>query len=246
MKLPSTLEGLLAASTGIPPYTRSCLERAHQVAHKLHAEELHPEHLLVALLADEDSAAGQAIVHAFADPETILSEVMALCPGILVIGSKRSLPFSVLGVRALEASRDVARGAGAASIAPLHLLLAGVASLDRELQRDLTALGLDPALAAPAPSEACVPEDGPLLKFFNNGARRAMAAACRQANRLGRDAIAPAHLMLGALEVTEGKLAGLSATRVQLFFNGRDEDSTPLDSRPLPCHLGVDCKTWQP
>ena len=216
------------------PYAALTVERAARFGLKLHADEVHVEHLLATLLEEDHSAAGQTIIHAFADPETIRSEVMALCPGILVIGSKRSLPFSVLGVGAMELSREKARRLGAARIEPLHLLLAAIDKLPTELAAGLAELGFqdEPLEAVGGPE--LVPQTGPLLRFFDADARRALSAACHHAVRLGRDAISPAHLMMGSLESSEGGLAGLSATRAQMHLGGRDEDPTALPDRSLP------------
>src|SRR5262245_18257872 len=98
----SANEGRLA------PCARASLTRARKLALRLHAEELSPEHWLAALLEDEDYAATRTVLHAFADPETIGVEVLALCEGIMVVGSGRTLPFSVLGVEALRAARSTA------------------------------------------------------------------------------------------------------------------------------------------
>ena len=73
--------------------------RAARYALRLHAEELAIEHLFASLLEDEECGATRLVLHAFADPETLAVEVLALCPGIMVVGSEHCLPFSVRGVR---------------------------------------------------------------------------------------------------------------------------------------------------
>lgn len=216
------------------PYAAHTLRRAARFGLKLHADEVHVEHLLATLLEEDHSAAGQTIIHAFADPETIRSEVMALCPGILVIGSKRSLPFSVRGVAAMELSRAKARSLGAARIEPLHLLLSALDQLPEALAAGLVELGLSAEPQEVFEGPELVPLTGPLLRFFDVDARRSLSAACHQAVRLGRDAISPAHLMMGCLETVEGGLIGLSASRAKMFLGGRDDDSSPLPERALP------------
>ena len=215
-------------------YAGQTVGRAAQFALKLHADSVDVEHLLATLLADEESAAGQSILHAFADPETIRSEVVALCPGILVIGSKRSLPFSVRGVHAMEAARVQARAEQAGQIEPRHLLQAAVLQLPEALRSELAQLGFDPDTERGDGVEDHVPELGPLLKFFDPEARRALSAACRHAVRLERDAISPAHLMMGALEGSPQGLLGVTQSRAQMFLTGRDEDPTALPERHLP------------
>ena len=226
--------GLSEQLERLGPYAAHTVERAARFGLKLHADEVHVEHLLATLLNEDHSAAGQTIIHAFADPETIRSEVMALCPGILVIGSKRSLPFSVLGVAAMELSREKARGLGAARIKPLHLLLAALDQLPEELAGGLLELGLSDEPQEVVQGPELVPLTGPLLRFFDADARRSLSAACHQAVRLGRDAISPAHLMMGCLESVEGGLIGLSASRAKMFLGGRDDDPSPLPDRSLP------------
>jgi hypothetical protein len=215
-------------------YAQLAVERAARFALRLHADCVDIEHMLAALLEDEDSAAGQIILHAFADPETILAEVIALCPGILVIGSKRSLPLSVLGVLAMQAARPIARKEGASQITPRHLLLAAAEQLGNEFEGTLAEIGFDPAAERPDPSSDPIPEEGALLKFFDADARRTLSSACHIAIRLNRSAISPVHLMQGALENATPGLAGLTPTRVQMAFLERDADESALPERRLP------------
>src|SRR5688572_3141726 len=97
-----------AAARALAPHGRALLAAARDFALSIHAEELGPEHLLCALMADAEGAARRAVEHAFADPETIAGEVLAMASGILVSGSAASLPFSPGGVRALEGARALA------------------------------------------------------------------------------------------------------------------------------------------
>ena len=220
----------------LAPYARFTLERAARTAHRLHAEEVAPEHLLQALLEDETAAATRVVLHAFADPQTIAAEVLALCPGILVVASGRSLPFSVRGVRALEAARATAAAEGAAEVTAEHVLRAAAQELEPELARALAAAGYRTAAALPgAAAGDAVPDHGPLFRHFADVTRRALGAACRAAARLERDAIGPAHLVLGALEADPelGGRVGLGAVRARMVLLHRDDDPTPLPARRL-------------
>jgi len=226
-----------AAVDRLAPHARSRLAGAARLAVRLHAEEVTSEHLLAAILADEDAGATRLVLHAFADPETLHAEVLALCPGILVVGSGRSLPFSPRALEALFAARRGARTAGTEVVGSAHVLAAAARELEPELARALAAAGYrEPEGWAPPPSAG--PRETALFATFEARARRALGAACRAAAQLGRDAISPAHLVLGCAEVAEdaAAAAGLTASRARMCLAGRDEDP----SRPEPVSLPPD------
>jgi len=224
--------------TGLGPYAHASLERARALALRLHAEELSPEHWLAALLEDEDCAATRAVLHAFADPETIGIEVLALCEGIMVVGSGRTLPFSVRAVEALQAARGAAAARAAALVEPEDVFAAALAVLPAELARRLSELTPASALAEapPAPAaKAPVPAEGPLFRAFAGDTLRALGASARVAGQLGRPAIGPVHLLVGTLECSPAlrERRGLGAARLRLAAAGQDEDPTPLPQRAL-------------
>ncbi len=222
----------------LSPYARLAVERAARFALWLHAAELVPEHLLASLLEDEECAATQLVLHAFADPQTIGGEILALCPGILVVGSGRSLPFSVCGLRALENARRRAGQNGSEAVHPFHVFRAALEELPSELQEALLAAGLQELPAPSGPAAAAreaLPLEGALFRHFSPTARRALGAACRAADRLQRNSISPAHLLLGCLEAEETlrEQAGLTPARLHLILAGADADDTPLEERAL-------------
>lgn len=228
------------AAQRLAAHARSTLERAEALALRLHADEVVPEHWLAALLEDEDCAATRIVLHAFADPATIGAEVLALCPGIMVVGSGRTLPFSVRGVRALRAARRGAAARGADTLEVGDLFTAACAELELRARERLEPLA-GVALGAggepdPASGGQALSAEGTLFRNYSPAGLRALGASARAAGGLGRAAIAPAHLLLGALEVDEGLRArtGLTASRARLALSGQDEDPTPLSPRPLP------------
>lgn len=223
----------------LAPYARESLERAAALAARLHAEELSPEHWLASLLEDESCAATRTVLHAFADPETIGVEVQALCAGIMVVGSDRTLPFSVRGVEALHAARARALARAAERVATGDLFLAAHERLPDELRQRLRQTAdADPDAAAVSepPASAVLEGDGPLFRKFSAQALRALGASSRAAASLQRTAIGPAHLLLGVLEADEDLRARtrLSPLRVRMVSSGLDEDTTPLPVRHLP------------
>ena len=222
----------------LAPYARESFARAAFLAARIHADEIAPEHWLAALLADESCAATRAILHAFADPETIAVEVLALCSGIMVVGSERTLPFSVLGVDALRAARAAAAERGSARVEPFDLFRAALERLSAELRHRHAHLpGAELELSAPtaARADAVVPVSGPLFRHFSAEALRALGASCRSAASLQRTTIGPAHLVLGALEVDEAlrRQVNLNPSRARMAMSGLDDDETPLPERRL-------------
>ncbi len=220
----------------LAPYARLSLERAARFAARLHADELSSEHWLVSLLEDEDCAATRLVLHAFADPATIGQELLALCSGIMVVGSGHSLPFSVLGVAALRAARSGLAAEGGGQVEAGDLFRAACAELPPASRERLAAAGTIAETAGAPPEEGAPPADSaPFFGRFSPEALRALGAACRIAAGLGRSSIGPAHLLLGCLEVDGGLRAttGLSPARARLALAGQDEDETPLRARTL-------------
>lgn len=230
----------------LAPYARFSLGRAERFATHLHARELCPEHWLVSLLQDEDCAATRLVLHAFADPRSIGGEVLALCPGIMVVGSGHSLPFSVLGVAALRSARAGAAARGAERVEPGDVLRAALARVSPEAHARLELAaggGAEFAAAARTPTEEGSPrttdleplEQGSFFGCFSGAALRALGVACRAAGELGRDAIGPVHLLAGSLEVDPAlrEHTRLSPGRLRVALSGLDADPTPLPARTL-------------
>ena len=210
-------------------YARLTLERAARYALRLHADELATEHLLASLLEDEDCAATLLVLHAFADPATVGGEVLALCPGIMVVGSGRSLPFSVTALAVLHGAHAVAAARGASTVSTADLFHAAVARLPADLRKRLVSEDVR------AHGGGEVPTAGPLFRDFEQDALRALGAACRTAAQLERTVIGPVHLVCGVLEVDRDltRTVNLTAARVRLLLAGHDEDPTPLPERRI-------------
>lgn len=231
---------LTRARETLSPFGVELLERCAAFALELHAEELSPEHLLVALMRAEESGVHRAALFAFADPETVAAEALALAPGILVVGSSRSMPFSVAGAAALRAARQRAVEAGADSVTPGDVLLAAVDALTPEAREALGRSGFDGGgvAAQRGPSEAgATPlhDGGEVLAGYSSGAMRALGVACRTAVQLSREAISPAHLIFATLEV-DGALAERAGTlpmRVRSSLTGLDVDPATPPERAL-------------
>jgi hypothetical protein len=229
------------------PFVQEALARAERFAWRIHAEEVTVEHLFHEILADEESGAAQVALFAFADPETLAAELLAICPGISVVGSGRCLPFSARGVRALRAARALAARGAAPLVEPAHLLGPAWDELEPAARASLATAqgrrGPDPAPAASAPRSASagLDDSGPLFRAFSNSAKRALSAAANQAARSGRPAIAPAHLWIGILEI-EPELqvrGGLSAARARQAIGPLDADPSEPEARRLPLSAGL-------
>ena len=215
----------------LAPYARRAVEAAGALALRMHADELTVEHLFSSLLADEESAAAQAVLHAFADPETLAIELMAMSPGITVVGAARCVPFSVRGVAALRAAH-----AAVERVEPEHLLRAAFGQLEAGAAEALRATGALVEALDPLEGGALAPRPGPLFQTFSSAGRRAASLAGHEAQRLERAAISPVHLLVGALEADPNLHgpAGLAPARVRARLAGADEDPTPPAPRAIP------------
>ena len=237
MSTPADHPALADLASRHAPYAAHLLGVAADHARRIHAEEVSPEHLLYALMTDESSAAHRAVLGAFADPETIAAEVLALSPGILVVGSGRSVPFSERGARTLARARERAVSRRAAAVEPADLFTAGFGELEDAARARLEAVAPteheppapDPPVADP------VRADGPLLGSFSEASMRVCGFASRIAVQLERAAISPAHVVFAALEADDALQAatGLTPVGVRAALVGHDDDPTPPPSRAM-------------
>ena len=217
----------------LSPYVRTSLGRAADRAAVLHATRVSLEHWVLVLLDDEDSAAHQAIVHAFADPATIHDQVLALTPGILVVGSGLSLPFSVRGVHALQRARHAADERGD-DVRVSDLLSAAFHELSDEGREALRDAGFREAELADDTGRVETPTEA-VFKSFDNDAKRSLGAACRVAASLRRERISPAHALVACLDVdgSLGERLDCSTAAARRAVAGADDDLTPVGADPL-------------
>ena len=223
----------------LAPYTRGLLERSGNYAALLHADEVGVEHLLCTLMSDEDCAAHRVVLHAFADPDTLAEMALATASGILVVGSRCSMPFSTLGVKALFEARALAAARGESEVGPGHLLLCATRELEAQAHSDLEQAGFNAAEVegslAKARPEQPTTRAGALFKHFTQDAKRALSSAGRSTQQAGQTAISPAHIVAACLQV-DGDLAqraGLSPVRARQALRAHSVDPTPPAAREL-------------
>ena len=220
-------------------YVQGLFEPAADFALKLAAEVLAIEHLLGVAIRDEDSAANQTVAHAFADPETVAGELLALSPGLMVVGSSAALPFSTLAIDALEMARSGAAGEGARTVDLKRLLRCALQNLPQSVRGDLGTAGLQDSFLDPideqAPSAPGFPPPT-LFRSFDDASKQALGRACHAASRAQEASIGPARLALAVLGIDAGlgRELGLSAQRAGEILRGRTLDPTPPRARLLP------------
>lgn len=219
----------------LAPSGQRALRAAAAEALRVHARELSLEHLVSTLMADELCAAHRAVLHAFADPDSIAAEALALAPGLLVVGSGASLPFSTRAARALFAARAIAAGAGASAVEPQQLARAALVELEEGARALLAGALAEPGSAAPPAGSPDLERASELLHAYSLASKRALGLACRLAHRAGRRAIAPAHVLLACLESAPelGAALGFTLSRARAALAGRDEDASAPPDRPL-------------
>ncbi|MFT4537794.1 MAG: hypothetical protein ACI841_000972 [Planctomycetota bacterium] len=223
------------------PYFSVIIEAATRRASGLFAEEVSLEHLLVAAIEDEETAANEVICHAFADPETVAMEALALAPGLMVVGSGGAVPFSPRSVNALHAVRERAAAAGWSEVDCAQLLRAAVEALPPEAVDALSVVGAKVGELAGSAGDTIVAGDGPLFRCYDIPAKRALSVASKLA-RSNRDAsIGPARIALAALECDPelGKRCGttLSRARIALGSHAVDTSPPPQVKPPLEARL---------
>jgi hypothetical protein len=218
----------------LEPYARSLLRTAGAHALRLHAETVSPEHLLWTLMDDSRSAAHAAVLHAFADPGTIADEVLAISPGLLVVASGSTLPFSVRAVEALTRAREASEAAGEGTVTVSGLLARSVSAFDEGLRQKLRGAGYSaeiPIEAAPA----AIPGPG-LFKHFSMPAKRVLSGSNRLAASDRSPSISHVHLFLACLQEDEALAGrtGLSFRQARLLLSGSTRDDSAPSARPLP------------
>lgn len=221
---------------GLHETGRAALLAAGVEAARVHADEVGPEHLLRVLMVDEESAACRAVLHAFADPETLAQEALSIMEGILVVGSSCSLPLSTRSVSALQSARARAAEIGAITFDGDQILAAAAGALDDDLAGLLKKNGFDGSRLGPRDEGGGVRETGHLFRDSTEDARRTLTLAARLASAEESPSIAPGHLVIAALTQDSGRAhrAGLSATRAKQILAGRAGDDSPPDPNPLP------------
>lgn len=225
----------------LAPYARGLLERGARLALTLHADEFGPEHLLCALMDDEDCGAHRLALHAFADPPTISGEALSLAAGIMISGSSAALPFSTLGVQALRRARADAARRQSTAVEISHLVLASFDELEPAVREQLSDSGwsraaLEALATRAGPAARSVEDQGALFRSFSEDAKRLLSAAGKLARQHEHAAISPGHLLLASLtwDQTLERAAGLPPSRVRMALRGRLDDRTPAPERPLP------------
>ena len=233
----------------LAPYARTLLDRAGEHAARLHADMVTLEHLLAVVLEDEDSAAHQLVLHAFADPATIAGETLAISPGVMVVAADSTLPFSTRGVVALRRARELAVEARADEVGASELLLGAREELEDAAREMLDAAGFRAAAAERSaqagaggePGGSKIDADGPLFRHFSMTAKRSLSAANRGAAQAGQRAISPAQVLIGCLRTDEalGEETGVTWQRARMLLASHSEDPTPVPQRELPADAGL-------
>lgn len=221
------------------PILARLMEAAQARALRLASDAVTLEHLLGAALEDEDTAAHQAVVFAFADPETLDQEVLALTDGLMVVGSKAVLPFSTLGIEVLQRARAAASAAGASEVDLRDLVREAMPMIAASAREALEGVGYSAERVAagtePATEREPVAPDGPLFRCFSEDAKRALSHACKSAAAGKETSISPARILIGALQAApSGELAGLRPTVAREALRGNTADPTPPPDRAVP------------
>ncbi|MFT7680173.1 MAG: hypothetical protein ACI8QC_004179 [Planctomycetota bacterium] len=228
---------LAALASRLCPYARKLLTAAGERALWMHSDEVTPEHWLGAFLADEDSGAHQLVNHAFADPETMDLELVALSPGIMVVGSKAALPFSPGGLQAVRAARASSLSAGSDKVEAGVLVGACVAAMPGADAQALAQRGFDPSSLGAKPSEqVTLRADAFLFQGFSDTAKRALSQANKDAFGAGEPHIGPARLLLAclALDPELESQSGIRRAQAASELRGKTLDSASPDARELP------------
>lgn len=246
MALAAGAPGLAEVRGRLGPRVDAALERAADIALRLESETVSLEHLLMALIEDQDCALVGLVEHAFADPETIAADLLAIAPGILLVGREAILPFSPGALRALRKARRGAHEDRSSRVTTARLVVAAHAELPNPARARLEAAGfaLSPWIErvsaegrtdAPGGASAPVALEGHLFHSFDDEARRAVVGAAHAAHAAAEDSISPARLFLAAVRTgpSSGDRGGPSPIRLESALAGWTVDDEPPPAREL-------------
>lgn len=222
---------------GLAPRLLQLTQQAAKEALRLHADEVAIEHLLCAAMRDEDSAAYEVVCHAFADPDTIFEESLALAPGLLVVASASTLPFSEGAVRSLFEALGEAQAAGDETVSTAHLSTTAYHRMTETQRTLLKAIRFEPdrLLTRAAEGKPAVKATS-LFSLFDEAAKKALSRSNRAANSLQASEIGPVHLFMGCLQIDEAlaEKLGLTFSRARLTLGQDHLDPTLTPERKLP------------
>ena len=237
----STPNSLAPELDRLHPYIATLLELATHRARRLHAVSVSVEHLIGAAMDDEECAAYSAVEHAFADPETLSQEMLALSTGIMVVGSGAALPFSVLALESLRAAR--AASSATRTDAPENpektvdcalIFEHAVRSLPSAAREALVAAGCSVTGAA-AESRPSDEDAQGFFACFTDDAKRALSRANKRSSLASEPSIGPARLILACLEEADlSERFGIPHHRARQALHGMTRDETPIPSRDVP------------
>lgn len=220
----------------LAPYLRGLVDNGVRRALWLHADQVHPEHVLGAILGDEDSAAGQVIEHAFADPETLDTELLALSPGLMVVGAKAVLPFSSESIAVLRKARSRALDQARAELGASELARACAEALPQAVQE---ALGKPDWSQDPSDegveATSRLSSDGHLFQGLSGAAKRSLVRACRSATHRKERSISSLGLLIAALEEDPAlrSASGWSPSRIRSATDGQTPPALDPPEGPL-------------
>jgi hypothetical protein len=226
--------------TGLAPYLRGTLENGVRRALWLHADQVHLEHVLGTAVGDEDSAAGQVVEHAFADPETLDRELLAISPGMMVVGAKAVLPFSSEALAVMGRARSRALEQALEQLGSADLARACAEALPETVRE---ALG-EPSWSQGASDETVedlsrLDPDGHLFQGFSVTAKRSLVRACRSAHNRQERSITSMALLLATLEEDPAlhTSSGWSPGKIRSAASGQtlpvpDQPDGPLTPSP--------------
>jgi ATP-dependent Clp protease ATP-binding subunit ClpA len=224
------------ALAGLAPYLRGLVENGVRRALWLHADQVHPEHVLGAILGDEDSAAGQVIEHAFADPETLDTELLALSPGLMVVGAKAVLPFSSESIAVLRKARSRALDQAQTQLGAAGLAQACAEALPQAVQEALSKPDW-PHDAADEGVEATsrLNPDGHLFQGLSVAAKRSLVRACRSAYDRKERSISSLDLLIATLEEDPDlrSASGWSPGKIRSAADGQTPPALDPQDGPL-------------
>ena len=237
MSLDLNHPNLAPLSARLSEYAVRMLLAAGERALWLHSDEVTPEHWLGAFLADEESGAYQLVTHAFADPETLDLELVALSPGIMVVGSKAALPFSPGGLNAVRAARQSSLDAGSDLVQTDALLNTSAAAMCAEACAALAEAGFDASSLGAQPSQSqSLRADGFLFQGYSDTAKRALSQANKDSFAAREPHISAPRLLLAclAMEPELESQCGIRRSQAASLLRGKTLDTSAPEARRLP------------
>jgi ATP-dependent Clp protease ATP-binding subunit ClpA len=190
--------------------SKKAMALAWKEAQRFNQDFLGPEHILIGLIQEGSGVAANVLRILGVEINKIRAEIEEEARPGSSSQITGQVPFTQAAKDALEKAEGAADHLGHGYIGTEHLLLGLLRVESKAISSVLTALGLTPEDVRKEVLQLTAPElkqnkSGNMFERFSDRARKVMALARREAQRLNHDFIGTEHILLGMIQEEDAK-----------------------------------------